>query len=218
MSETVCFFHTVASLSGRFDSLADEYIPESETFHIIDESVLQELLSVGEMTPSVTRRICSQLSLAEDGGADVVLDTCSSTSPAVNVARKIVNIPIIKIDDPMTETAVKRGEHVSVIATASSTLDPSTKLVRSKAEQAGKAVTVEPVFVDDALNARETGDIDRHDRLVSDCVRELAAETDVVILAQASMSHLAPSLGNEVSVPVLSSPDLAMEAVASEIR
>ncbi|WP_224337765.1 aspartate/glutamate racemase family protein [Haloprofundus halobius] len=218
MSDTVCFFHTVASLSDRFDSLASDYIQDADTFHIVDESVLQELLTVGEMTPSVTRRICSQLSLAEDAGADVVLDTCSSTSPAVDIAREMVDIPIIKIDDPMTEAAVERGEHISVVATASSTLEPSTELVRSKADQAGKSVTVEPVFVDGALDAREGGDVDRHDHLVSERVRELAAETDVVILAQASMSHLAPTLDDEVAVPVLSSPDLAMEAVASEIR
>ncbi|WP_129113776.1 aspartate/glutamate racemase family protein [Halegenticoccus tardaugens] len=218
MPEKVCFFHTVASLSGRFDSLAAEYVPEAETFHIVDESVLQELLSVGELTPGITRRICSQLSLAEDAGADVILDTCSSTSPAVDVARRMVDAPIVKIDDPMAEAAAARGDHVAVVATAASTLDPSTNLVRRKADRMDASVSVESVLIDGALDALQAGEKDRHDRLVSERVREIASETDVVVLAQASMSHLAPTLGDDVTVPVLSSPALAMEAIASESK
>ena len=107
----VALFHTVAALSGRFEELADEYLDDAEWYHAVDESVLDDMLDAGELTPNVTERICTQLSLAQRGGADVVLDTCSSTSPAVDVARKLVDVPIVKIDDPMTERAVELGEH-----------------------------------------------------------------------------------------------------------
>lgn len=215
---TVCFFHTVASLSGRFDELAAEYLPETEHFHIVDESTLDELLEVGELTPGVTNRICTQLSLAERAGADVVLDTCSSTSPAVDVARELVDIPIVKIDDPMTERAVELGDRIAVVATASSTLGPSTELVERKADQQGREVTIESRLVDGALDALKSGDDERHDRLVSDEVRSLADEVDVVVLAQASMSHLQPALDDETAVPVLSSPHMAMEELASTVE
>lgn len=45
----------------------------------------------------------------------------------------------------------------------------------------------------------------------------IPAETDVVVLAQASMAHLKPNLTDYVDIPILSSPDLAMEAVAAEV-
>ncbi len=217
MSGNVCFFHTVAGLAGRFDELATEYVSETDHFHIVDESVLNDALEAGELTPAINRRICSQLALAEDAGADLVLDTCSSTSPAVDIARKVVDVPILKIDDPMTEAAVERGDHITILATAASTLGPSTELVRRKADQQNTSVTVRSELVEGALDARERGQQDEHDRLISDRALELADETDVVVLAQASMSHLATDLSERVSVPVLSSPKMAMEAVASTL-
>ncbi|MCU4975458.1 aspartate/glutamate racemase family protein [Halobacteria archaeon AArc-m2/3/4] len=214
---TVCFFHTGSVLCEPFDELAAEYIPEGDYFHLVDESVIDELLSVGELTPSITRRICTQLSLAEQAGADVVLDTCSSTSPAVDTARQLVDVPIVKIDDPMAERAVELGDRIAVVATAESTLGPSTELVERKAEATGESASVESTLVDEAFEARLDGDTDRHDRLVSERVVGLAEETDVVILAQASMSHLESDLSDRVSVPVLSSPSLAMEAIANRV-
>lgn len=213
----VCFFHTGASLSGTFDELAREYIPETDYYHQVDESVIDELLAVGELTPSITRRICTQLQLAEQAGADLVLDTCSSTSPAVDTARRLVDIPIIKIDDPMTERAVELGDTVGVVATANSTLGPSTDLVESKAERTDRPVTVESWLVDDAFAARKDGDVERHDSLVEERARDVAGDVDVLVLAQASMSHLESDLDADLPIPVLSSPDLAMQRVADAV-
>lgn len=214
MTATVGFFHTVADLAETFDDLAAEYVPDAERFHVVDESVLDDALRGGELTAPINRRICTQLSLVEQGGADVILDTCSSTSPSVDVARVLVDVPILKIDDPMTERAVELGDRVGVLATAESTLGPSTDLVATKADQTGTAVTIESLHVEDALVARKRGDLDRHDELVTEDASDLAENVDVLILAQASMSHLRPKLDEDVDVPVLSSPHMAMERIA----
>lgn len=214
MTATVGFFHTVAGLAETFDELAAEYVPKAEHFHVVDESTLDDALETGAVTPSITRRICTQLALVEQGGADVILDTCSSTSPSVDVARELVDVPILKIDDPMTERAVELGDRVGVLATAESTLGPSTDLVASKAERAGAATTVDSRHVEDALEARKRGDLERHDALVSEAAGEFADDVDVLVLAQASMSHLRPELDEALEVPVLSSPRTAMERIA----
>lgn len=210
----VCFFHTVAGLAGRFDDLAAEYLDGAEHYHAVDESVLDDALAAGTLTPSITQRICAQLTLAERADADVILDTCSSTSPAVDVARNLVETPIVKIDDPMTERAVELGDRIAVLATAESTLGPSTDLVERKGDRADKTVEVEAIHVEDAFEARLSGDVEEHDRLVSEAAGDAAADADVLVLAQASMSHLEGALSDRVAVPVLSSPDLAMERVA----
>lgn len=214
---SVCFFHTGAELSGTFDELAEEYIPETDYYHQVDESVIDELLEVGELTPAITRRICTQLQLAEEAGADVVLDTCSSTSPAVNTARELVEIPIVKIDDPMTEKAVEIGDSIGVLATANSTLGPSTELVESKAAQVERDIDINSWLIDDAFAARKAGNIEKHDRLVKEQAHEIADGVDVIILAQASMSHLEDEIAEETGVTVLSSPDLAMERIAEMV-
>jgi Asp/Glu/hydantoin racemase len=217
MSTTVCFFHTGASLSGRFDDLAAEYIPETDYYHAVDESVIDELLSVGELTPAIRNRICGQLSLAERAGADLILDTCSSTSPAVDVARQVVGVPIVKIDDPMAERAAELGEEVGLLATAGSTVGPSSELIERKAAQAGTEVDVTTALVDEAFEARTDGDLERHDRLVTERATDLAADSDVLVLAQASMAHLEPRLESDLGLPVLSSPELAMEHLATRV-
>lgn len=215
---TVCFFHTGASLSETFDDLAAEYLSEADHFHMVDESVIEELLEVGELTPSIRRRICAQLSLAEEAGADVILDTCSSTSPAVDTARQVVEIPIVKIDDPMTERAVELGDRIHVLATAGSTVGPSTDLIESKAEAADRSVTVEHTLVEEAFEPMMRGDLERHDELVTERAAAVAEDADVIVLAQASMSHLEDELSDRTGLPVLSSPDRAMERVAEMVE
>ena len=44
------------------------------------------------------------------------------------------------------------------------------------------------------------------------CVFNLAKEHDVIVLAQASMAHLAKPLGIELQKPVLASPELCLDA------
>ncbi|HLU64393.1 MAG TPA: hypothetical protein VKY66_07705, partial [Protaetiibacter sp.] len=65
--------------------------------------------------------------------------------------------------------------------------------------------------VPDAAAARSAGDVERHDRLVAEAVREAAAEADVIVLAQASMAAAADEA--HVDVPVLTSPASALRAV-----
>jgi hypothetical protein len=55
---------------------------------------------------------------------------------------------------------------------------------------------------------------DRHDDLVRAGIEAVAAENDVVVLAQASMARVAV----DSPVPVLSSPRLGMQRVAELLR
>ena len=218
MSKRVCFFHTGAILAPRFDELSKEYIPKADVFHMVDESLIDDLISVGELTPSIIKRLSFQLSLAVDAGAVLILDTCSSTSPGVDVARKLVDVPIIKIDDPMMEKAVDIGKNIGLLATANSTLKPSSELVKRKAKQIGKDITLNSTLKEEAFEALMEGNEDLHDRLVTEKGIELAQDNDVLVLAQASMSHLSSKIAEQVTVPVLTSPELAMEAVANKLE
>jgi len=208
----VALFHTVAaSRVGSRSSPTSTSTTRSGTTPWT--SVLDDMLDAGELTPNVTERICTQLSLAQRRRRRRPRHVLEHV-PAVDVARKLVDVPIVKIDDPMTERAVELGDRIAVVATAASTLAPSRDLVERKGEEAGRDVTVETVLVDDAFEARRAGDLETHDELVSEAVDGLVDDFDVVVLAQASMSHLESSLSERASVPVLSSPDLAMERVA----
>jgi Asp/Glu/hydantoin racemase len=152
--------------------------------------------------------------VAQDAGASVMLFTCSSTSPAIDIARRLVDIPILKIDDPMAERAVELGRRIGVVCTTKSTQGPSENLIRSHAAKKGKPVEIASVLQSDAYEARLAGRQDRHDAIVTNAALHLADTCDVIVLAQASLAHLAQTLQGRLSVPVLSSPELCVAALA----
>ncbi len=210
---TLGVIHTVPVVIDILRGPIQEILPEVNMFNIVDESLLQEALREGKITKGVTRRLCRQVICAAEAGADAILVTCSSISPAVNAARALVERPVVKIDDAMAAKAVELGARIGVTATAASTLKPSSELIQEKAAQAGKKVTVEAVLCEGAFDALRSGDRDKHDAIVRERVLKLAEGTDVVVLAQASMSRLEPELSREVSVPVLTSPRLCVEHI-----
>ena len=59
------------------------------------------------------------------------------------------------------------------------------------------------------------GDGFKHDQMVLDGAIKLAPQVDLIVLAQASMSRLAPMLADKTGIEVLSSPRLAVEHVKS---
>lgn len=206
--------NTVLFLADFFKKELALRFPDLESFHILDESLLKDLMSAGELTPSITRRAATHARLAEEAGAELILFTCSSTSPAVDTARRLVEVPILKIDDPLAEKAVGLGSRIGVVCTVKTTMEASRGLILAHAAKQAKDVDVAVHLESAAFDAVLSGDKQRHDELVNAAVKEMAEGRDVIVLAQASMAHLAPELDAELPVPVLASPGLCMEALA----
>jgi aspartate/glutamate racemase len=129
------------------------------------------------------------------------------------VAKKLVDIPVLKIDEPMAEKAVQAADTVGVLATAKTTLVPSVQLIKQVAEKLGKPVNVESKLISEAFDCFLKGDMETHDRLVKSAAMELARQADVLVLAQASMSHLAADIEQSSGTPTLTSPPVAVDAL-----
>jgi Asp/Glu/hydantoin racemase len=217
---TLALVHTVASLVPVFERLADELLPGVERFNIVDESLLRSTIREGRLTPTTARRLAGYVASAETAGADAVLVTCSSVGAAVESARPLVSIPVLRVDEPMAEQAIgiaSRGRgRVGVLATLPTTLEPTADLIRRTAEAGGRSdVEVVARVCEGAFDALSAGDTERHDRLVREGLIAIAREVDVVVLAQASMARVAATLEpGDVAVPVLSSPRAAVERAA----
>jgi Asp/Glu/hydantoin racemase len=208
---TIGFVHTVLSLPPTFAALAEELVPGADVFHIADETLLGVTRREGRLTPTTRRRVLGYVESAADAGADVVVVTCSSIGPAVDASRGFVDVPVLRIDEPMADEAVRIGSRIGVVATLSTTLEPTAELVARRAREAGKDVQVVSHLCDGAFEALTAGDRDRHDELVREGLRQVMSQTDVVVLAQASMARV---VEDDPPVPILSSPRLGMERVA----
>ena len=204
------FLYSVEDLKAMFK----KYLPEVEMINIIDDSLLEEALANKGVTPAVINRICDYYSNLQDLGCVCCLNQCSSVGEASDVAGKLINIPIVKIDAPMAKQAARLGSRIAVIATAISTVGPSCRLVESKAKEMGKEVTVDPCYVEGAYDfLLKTGDKEKHNEMVINKIKEAAETHDVIVLAQGSMYHLLPLL-QDVKVPVLTS----LETGVAQIR
>ena len=101
MIKKIGFVHTGVAIADMFKPMIAERLPGVSTFHIVDDSLIQDLLHEEQFTPSILKRLCNQVELAEEAGADLIMVTCSSIAPGVDVARKMVGVPVMKVDEPM---------------------------------------------------------------------------------------------------------------------
>jgi Asp/Glu/hydantoin racemase len=195
-----------------------ELAPQIDMYHVVDESLLQNTIRDGQLSKATIRRLTAYLSLAQEAGADAVMVTCSSIGPAAEIGRSMVDIPVLRVDEAMAEKALDHGRRIGVAATVNTTLAPTAALIERKASEAGKSVNVVSKLCDGAFQSFLDGDTARHDALVSQGLRELIPNVDVVVLAQASMARIVDALPqSEKSVPIYSSPRLAVERLARMI-
>ncbi len=214
MPQTLALIHTsqvFLFVETMMKQLFAEIMPEVRLINILDDSLLPDVMATMSISNDVTRRLCLYVMAAEAAGADAVLSLCSSMGPAIDAARKLVNIPVIKIDDAHTEKAVREGRRIGVMATAGTTLGPTVDLLKEKAAILKKDVEIQASLAGSAFEALMKGDKERHDALVLEAARKLAPSVDLLLFAQASMTRLAPAVQEATGLAVLTSPRLAIE-------
>jgi len=218
MIQKVGFIHTGVAIADIFKPMIAERLSGIATFHIVDDSLMQDFLNAGELIPVIVRRFCKQVELAEEAGAELIIVTCSSIAPAVDIARKMTAVPVLKVDEPMAEKAVSLSDQIGLMATAKTTMGPSVKLIEDKAAEVGKQIEINTSLSTEAFDCFLRGDMDKHDHILRDAASDLKGKVGVVVLAQASMGHLAGAIQEIVGVPVLTSPPLAIDALVQRVK
>jgi len=207
--------HTSGLMIPVFGELCAELLPNIEAVHMVDESLLKDIIRDGCLLKPTARRVVGHILSAEQAGTDAILVTCSSIGKATELGRELVNLPVLRIDEPMASEALKAGSRIGVVATLPSTLNPTVDLIKRKATQ---DINVTAKLCEGAFEAVIAGDAATHDRIVSEGILDLIAQVDVIVLAQASMARVINTLpADKVTVPVLSSPRLAIEHLAQSL-
>lgn len=214
--KTLGLIHTSATLVPVFAELCSKYLPNLKVFNIVDDSLIKNTIACGELTATTSRRVVNYAGSAEEAGADFILYTCSSIGPAVETAATLTGVPVLRVDQPMADIAVQSGKRIGVIATLSTTLEPTSDLVRRRAIVAGKEIELVPILCEGAFEALMSGDAAAHDAKVSAALKQLSQEVDVILLAQASMARVVDTLDvADKRVPILASPITAIEYLAT---
>jgi Asp/Glu/hydantoin racemase len=214
--KTLGLIHTSATLVPVFAELCNKYLPGIKVFNIVDDSLIKNTIACGELTASTSRRVVNYAGSAEEAGADFILFTCSSIGPAVEAAAALTGVPVLRVDQPMADKAVQSGKRIGVIATLSTTLEPTSDLVKRRAIVANKEIELKSILCEGAFDALMSGDAATHDVKVSEALKKLSKEVDVIVLAQASMGRVVDTLDEaDKKIPILASPIIAIQYLAS---
>ncbi len=198
--------YTGQGLLEPLSALLKREIPDLQLSNIVDDSLIADVIAAGGVTKDVVRRLVRYYAIAGERGADYILNTCSSVGEVVELGRQLVTTPILRIDASMAEAAVRGYSRIGVIATLSTTLEPTIRLVEATAGKAGKQVTVVDGLARGAYQALVAGRSQEHDRLIEETARQLAGRVECFVLAQGSMMRMQQQIGRISGKPVFSSP------------
>jgi Asp/Glu/hydantoin racemase len=208
---TLGLVHNSPMLAGVFNEIAARVMPDVRILHFVDESTIKNTIAAGYLQKSTMRQVIRLVGSAFDAGCDVAVVTCSSIGRAVEMAAELYDQPVLRVDRAMAEQAVASAKRIGVVATLSTTLDPTADLVRRVAAEQGKDIELVAHLCEGAFDAVMAGDGATHDRTVGETLTTALADVDAIVLAQASMARVVASLPEgAVKAPVLSSPELGM--------
>lgn len=210
----VALIHTVPTVYETFSDRIREVISDVLITNTVDEYLASDPAERGSFTKNNARRLYSLIEAAAATGADAIVTTCSTLSPYVEQVRPFFDTPLVTIDGAMLREAVSLGTRIAVVATADSTVGPTTTTLLHEGELAGKRLELKTIVCPEAYTAVKARDVETHDRVVLQALDQ-AASFDVIVLAQASMAHLEDRVTAVTGRPAVSSPDRCIQELAS---
>ena len=216
--KSIALIHTVKTVANSFEQKLKDYVGEPVKIHNLwDDFLANNPNEIGEFTIENRCRLYNDVKSAEMTGADMIVVTCSTLTPVVNMIRPFVKVPLIAIDDAMGRKAVTCGERILVLATAGSTEGPMREKLNAEAAKLGKSIQIDFQANAEAFQAMKAVQMERHDAILLDMAKNISGY-DCVVLAQASMAHLDQKIEEICKIPVLSSPGLCMEQVKETLK
>ena len=183
-----------AELVKRFEGDRLTFMTQS------DPSIIADAVKNGSPSREALLRLMGMYTRAANMGADAILNVCSSVGDFAKINQSVfasLDIPLVRIDELMAIQAVKHFKRIGVIATLSSTLEPSLRLVNDKAKELGADVQAQGVLADNAFGGGAEKLIEAAGRLDS---------PDCLILAQASMADNEDEVEAATGLKTFSSP------------
>lgn len=195
----ITLLHTSPAHIAPFDALRDRIAPHAALTHIVREDWLARAQS--GLDQPLLDEIVEGIAKTEG----TVLCSCTTLGEVAATAGAI------RIDAPMMAEAARTGRRILMVYALKSTRAPSTALLQDALTAAHSDATIIALDLSEFWPLFEAGETTAFAACIAAGVRDRArVETpDVVVLAQASMAAAVPLL-QDMDMPVLSSPELAL--------
>lgn len=184
--------------------------PDAETISILEEGLSSDAASGRVDSNELNRRINVLADYAMDLAPDAILYTCSAFGTGIEAAAARLDIPVLKPNEAMFEAAVANGGNVTMLYTFPPAAKGMELEFTEEANRRSTPATLTSVAVSGALAALKEGDCQTHDQLIAQAAADIV-DTDAIVLAHFSMSRAADAVRARTDIPVLTSPDAAIE-------
>lgn len=202
---TVTLIHTADVHRATFNAVRDRIAPGTELVHVVRPRWL--VRAQEGMTASLDAEIASTVTRC----SGKVLCTCTTIGPTVEAAGGL------RVDWPMMQDAARAGGPVLLVYCLDSSRQPSLELLKRALAESGTPQKIHRLALPHHWRLFEAGDRDAFASAIAGEVRQALTDlkdVSAVVLAQVSMAGAAAQL-EDLDVPVLTSPELALRAVLS---
>ena len=188
--------------------------------NVLDDSLSTDRAVAGALTAAMVERFGTLARYCVEHGADGILFTCSAFGPAIEAARSVVRVPVLKPNEAMLAEALALagdggGGRLALLATFEASLESIADELHAMAEARNQSIALHSRHVPDAMAALGHGDAAKHDALIAAVFETWgdARDCDALLLAQFSMARAREAVRARSPVPVLVSTDSAVIAM-----
>ena len=177
-----------------------------------DPSIIADAVQNGSPSKEALGRLNAMYARAADAGCEAILNICSSVGDFAALcqpAYAALGVPLVRIDEEMAMRATASFDRIGVIATLSSTLEPSLRLLKACAEKQGRQVELQGALADNAFGGGA-------EKLI-EAAKKLDAP-QCLVLAQGSMADNAAEVAAATGLPVFESPSNGASAVVMAVK
>jgi Asp/Glu/hydantoin racemase len=214
MKRRIVLIHASRASLDPLMSYYPRAAPELEITNLLDDGLMR--LFARDAAEAATDRLAGMIGAGRDvHGAELALLCCSAvTRPMLGSLRAGAGIPVLKIDEPMAQAAVRAGGRIGLIVSFPPTLAITRALVEEAAREADAGIGIDAELLPEAVEALLAGDRPTHDRLLLDAAGRLQSRgAEVIVLAQVSMAHLVEPARARTGLAVFSSLETSLVAV-----
>ncbi len=207
----IVLIHATRVAMAPVDSAFAARWPEAETLSLLDEGLSVDLATARATRAELDGRINALADHAMGMAPDAILYTCSAFGTGIERAAARLDIPVLKPNEAMFESAIAQGGRITMLYTFAPAVEGMEREFHETAKVAGSHATLRSVAVPGALEALRAGDPGRHDELIAAAAGALPeGEADAVMLAHFSMARAADAARRMTRLPVLTSPEAAI--------
>lgn len=213
----IALIHATRLAIDPIEAAARRLWPEAETVSILEEGLSLDRAKSKALAADLKNRIVSLARYAEGIGADGILYTCSAFGEGIDQAAKTSQIPVLKPNEAMFKAAFAHGDRAVMIYTFPPSAGSMMGEFSEEARRRGSGAALTTVFCDGALAAKRAGDHETHDHLIAETAARID-DADVIMLAQFSMASAAALARTRTTIPILTSPDAAIEEIKQMVN